>query len=365
MGPNNDDVMYKLKDLERDLADLDGRIEEAESEIHAAKEKKKKLDEEYNAKVTILRKVIRNEETDGGPTLWDGVGEQPQNTIANEVPKGNEWRSVTLDDLGLNVGKMGLVLKENNLSTLGDITTYKSDGKKFTDLAGIGEGKADQINNAVTAYWAKNPPTSETAEFARTFFKATTPEDGQPNAGAPEGEAPVDGVQQDGLNVISAADMGSEFIVAAQDNWNDCKNIYAQALGGSKPKVGVLMLQDEANRFHAGAYVIVGFKEQKYKLVRAYGKDEWMKVLGESNNTTGGDPVGDLSGCVVTDNDAPTTELWLGGDADSFYVDATVKEEAPVDSTTAAPVENTEAPATNAEEPAVETKTEADAVVTQ
>jgi hypothetical protein len=74
-----------------------------------------------------------------------------------ELPiEDNAWKSVPLSELGLT-GKLAESLTEAGLTTMGAIAEYTGSEKRLTDIAGIGPGKAEKVEQACEAYWVKNP----------------------------------------------------------------------------------------------------------------------------------------------------------------------------------------------------------------
>ncbi len=73
-----------------------------------------------------------------------------------ELPiEDNAWKSVPLSELGLT-GKLAESLAEAGLTTMGAIAEYTGSEKRLTDIDGIGPGKAEKVEQACEAYWAKN-----------------------------------------------------------------------------------------------------------------------------------------------------------------------------------------------------------------
>ncbi len=80
----------------------------------------------------------------------DTSGELP-GTLKSEGP----WRDFSLDELFS--GAVLKSLKKAGLQNVGDLADYTAGESRLTDIAGIGEGKAQQIEDRMLAFWRDNP----------------------------------------------------------------------------------------------------------------------------------------------------------------------------------------------------------------
>lgn len=84
----------------------------------------------------------------------DTSGELP-GTLKSEGP----WREVSLDELFS--GAVLKSLKKAGLQNVGDLADYTAGESRLTDIAGIGEGKAQQIEDRMLQFWRDNPQDNE------------------------------------------------------------------------------------------------------------------------------------------------------------------------------------------------------------
>lgn len=79
-----------------------------------------------------------------------------------ELP--GDWRDVTTEQLGIPPGICS-ILKEASpsITTLSELAAYTESGQPLTNLARIGEAKADKIIACVDAYWKEHPVEAEDA----------------------------------------------------------------------------------------------------------------------------------------------------------------------------------------------------------
>lgn len=84
-----------------------------------------------------------------------------------DEPTGTDhWRAVTVEEVGIPKGVCTKLRKnpEKPLVTLGDITDWLGDDDHhLTDIPGVGPGKAEQLENCMTAYWNEHPEHSQAA----------------------------------------------------------------------------------------------------------------------------------------------------------------------------------------------------------
>lgn len=138
------ETLIAIRAVEREVADSESKWKSAQSVAKMCKE-------EYELAVDRLRLTIRAAHE---PTLFDGKDE-------DEAAADDEtWRDAPIDDLvgcGLKAG-IAQLLAEKNITTIGKLADYTSNGyDRLTDIEGIGAGKAEQIDEALQAYWVKHP----------------------------------------------------------------------------------------------------------------------------------------------------------------------------------------------------------------
>lgn len=85
----------------------------------------------------------------------------PQRSLFDEQDPPEPWRAVTVEELGLPAS-LCETLREAKVCTLGDISDIGNRNELLTDIQGVGEKKAEQIEAACTAYWAAHPEHYET-----------------------------------------------------------------------------------------------------------------------------------------------------------------------------------------------------------
>lgn len=83
----------------------------------------------------------------------EGNAEDPK---ADSTPDAEPWRSVTLEELEIPAAIVNILHEENNMWSLGDLTDHCKT-YEIVDLKKIGKAKAEKIEDAIAAYWAKNP----------------------------------------------------------------------------------------------------------------------------------------------------------------------------------------------------------------
>lgn len=127
--------------------------EQREIQWTALKEQAAVAKKELDLKLTELRRHAQSRPSYG--PLFDGAKDAaPAETPADPVAEA--WRDATLEDLGIT-GKVAELLAENDppLTTQGAIGDYTI-GHKLTDIRGIGQAKATQIEDALVAHWAEH-----------------------------------------------------------------------------------------------------------------------------------------------------------------------------------------------------------------
>lgn len=74
--------------------------------------------------------------------------------------KDERWKGWPLSKLGLKPRTLAN-LEDADLFTVGQLAAWSLKGRPLTDLGGIGEAKAGEIDDALTAFWAERPDLAE------------------------------------------------------------------------------------------------------------------------------------------------------------------------------------------------------------
>jgi hypothetical protein len=88
----------------------------------------------------------------------DGLSDEAPGTLRANGP----WRDVSLGTLFH--GALLKSLNKADLETVGDLADFTASDKRLTDLEGIGEGKAAQIEERMLQFWRDNPSADEAVE---------------------------------------------------------------------------------------------------------------------------------------------------------------------------------------------------------
>ncbi len=121
-------------------------LRQAELDWAIAKENAK----QQKSRVDSLRKKLLDL-IDEGPQrlpLFDGPEE--------ETTTAQSWRDVPLSELDIPAGILRL-LYEADIETVGQLADYTITGKPLTSIAGIGEAKAERIEEALEKFWDDHP----------------------------------------------------------------------------------------------------------------------------------------------------------------------------------------------------------------
>ncbi len=165
---NLSDWREAVLEAHRGVAEARSERDDAEDDVAAAKARLKHRQEEFEARVKELEDVIL--ERGQAKLPLDAVGPLPEPELtlhmtdaatgepyAAPVPAGDpgsdeSWRSVPIGDLqtfGLNPNTV-VTLIEEGVNTIGDLSGCNS----LTDIKGIGEKKAEAIEDALERFWA-------------------------------------------------------------------------------------------------------------------------------------------------------------------------------------------------------------------
>ena len=132
------------------ISELESACEKAESEFLAANEEAKWKKKAFEARVSELRKAIR-QATEPLP-LYDQNGQPSANGVAK--PADDEsWRSVEVTDLVLPRSVYSH-LYAAELRTIGQIADWTKD-KRLIDIPGIGQATGEKIEAALDQFWQK------------------------------------------------------------------------------------------------------------------------------------------------------------------------------------------------------------------
>ncbi|MEM7227284.1 MAG: hypothetical protein AAF432_00570 [Planctomycetota bacterium] len=96
--------------------------------------------------------------------LLDTIDDQDQMKLSftaspssdGEKPEADAWRNVEISDLKLGT-KNEKALRDAELDTLGKLADFTSTGKRFDSVTGVGSVGADDIDEALTQWWAAHP----------------------------------------------------------------------------------------------------------------------------------------------------------------------------------------------------------------
>jgi hypothetical protein len=90
---------------------------------------------------------------------------EPADVGPSEALKADgPWRHFKLDKIF--DGAILKALSSAGLNTVGDMHNYTASDKRLTDIKGIGEGKAGQIEEGMMRFWESNPESVEDAAAA-------------------------------------------------------------------------------------------------------------------------------------------------------------------------------------------------------
>lgn len=162
---------------------------EAESTWSAAHREAGELKKEMEAEQNLLNKLAdeMREISQGNytPRLPFPADDAPAHDAVDA------WRLVPLVDLDMPAS-VAAMLEDARLPTLGALADYTRAGKLLTDIKGIGQAKADQIEDATAAYWAANPMPSESDDCPKAVKESA--ESPIVDPGATQGPAMADAV---------------------------------------------------------------------------------------------------------------------------------------------------------------------------
>ena len=128
------------------------RVRATESRVEDCKESLKYAKSQHEEAVDSLMRAVGSLSSLSKPLpLFDQPAEtEPSMSFA----ESDAWRSIPISDLGLTKA-IAKRLADAGLSTVGKIADHTNAGKRLTDVPGIGEGKAEQIADALERLWAE------------------------------------------------------------------------------------------------------------------------------------------------------------------------------------------------------------------
>ena len=150
---------------EADITTCDDAVAVAEGDVEGAKAALKLAEKRREDAVQYLRDVVRQRDHHAAeaerekrePLLpFDG----PRLVGADGAPVDTSWRDAGIDTLGLSAGVVDK-LTAAGLVSVGLIADWTAEPDKFghprvlTDVPGIGDGKAAQIETALEQFWAR------------------------------------------------------------------------------------------------------------------------------------------------------------------------------------------------------------------
>lgn len=155
--PQKSAYQMKLMSLERAISRQDTEIEELSNELKVAKAQREGL-------IGDLRKAVRD-------------ADQPDIPFKeSELESVDDWKDVPLADvLKAHVSeKIIEKLTEAELTTVGQLAEYTAKCR-LTDIKGIGQAKAEQIEKAMEHFWATRPQKGGEADAPHEEQAATEP----------------------------------------------------------------------------------------------------------------------------------------------------------------------------------------------
>lgn len=147
--PVEEPVLAKIFELNREVS---ARSDDYIMKKEAASSAKKLLEAATEQLNWYIRKKEREHEEQGK--------QEAMPLFDKPAPPPESWRETPIADLsafGLSSAIVGK-LTDQGVGTIGALADWTNTGKLLTDLDGIGPGKAAQIEEALTAYWAKHSP---------------------------------------------------------------------------------------------------------------------------------------------------------------------------------------------------------------
>lgn len=152
-APEESDTSIAAKLLKEIQDSYDG-CAEAEQEFIMAKEHAASLKKIWEGRVdTHMALVKRSKNGEVQGELLDGA--EPYDGQASDQ-QDESWKDLSLGEALLGV-PAGIIdkLADAELRTMGELTAFSSEQRLLTDVPGIGQLKADKIEEALTAFWER------------------------------------------------------------------------------------------------------------------------------------------------------------------------------------------------------------------
>lgn len=164
--PENDLAEGEVEEnpeLEHMLASFDQIMQARQDVVECEKEESRTKKLHASAKAALEKAWLR---------LGDVIDEQKKGMEPNlfnsgfEKPKeGESWREVFIGSIGLP-DALSEKLIEADINSVGKLADFSNSGKMLTDIPGVGAAKAEQINDALTAFWEKRNNAAAAAKAA-------------------------------------------------------------------------------------------------------------------------------------------------------------------------------------------------------
>jgi hypothetical protein len=175
------EMVLQIESLQREVADQACEVSRLAGVMKSAKK-------EFDGLVEELRDLERRFESGDYGLAFDpakSAGDVPAGTGAGSLPGQKTlplpdpnspdelaWRSTALSEIGLS-GKLLESLEDAGLKTMGLLADYTAAGKLLTDIAGIGKGKAEKIEQACEGFWASRSAVATDVATTATTTTAT------------------------------------------------------------------------------------------------------------------------------------------------------------------------------------------------
>lgn len=141
--PDAAKLLAEIEDAERDCANAELDWQQAKSAAKCAKD-------EYDDRVLRLRSLIRAARNDANRPLLNPTPAEEQPASPDDA-----WQKTPLADLGLSP-KILEAMEVARVRTVGELADYTRQ-YMLTDIKGIGPAKAEEIEDALTKFWAEHP----------------------------------------------------------------------------------------------------------------------------------------------------------------------------------------------------------------
>lgn len=145
----NVELLAYIKECEHECAEAQLEVDSLASDLKAARHVLEKAIEK-------LRAAARGDDM---PLFDRAAGDTP--------PDPEAWRKVPTSELGIAEGTVTIMKEVADIETLGGLTDFLGDGKSdLSNIKGIGEAKAEKIEDELATWWEKHPEMNAAPEFA-------------------------------------------------------------------------------------------------------------------------------------------------------------------------------------------------------